>query len=81
MLWRGAQGTDVLPRAQEVISRLKSMGKKVFLVTNNSTMTQDNLYEKCNTLGFNVQKVKVQRRLIEHKGERKTDEIHGITAS
>ncbi|XP_050717442.1 glycerol-3-phosphate phosphatase-like [Eriocheir sinensis] len=56
VLWRGAQGTDVMPRAQEVVSRLKSMGKKVFLVSNNSTMTQDSFYEKCNSLGFNLQK-------------------------
>ncbi|MPC48631.1 Glycerol-3-phosphate phosphatase [Portunus trituberculatus] len=32
------------------------MGKKVFLVTNNSTVTQDDCYRKCNTLGFTVEK-------------------------
>uniref|UniRef100_A0A0P4WIJ7 Phosphoglycolate phosphatase n=2 Tax=Scylla olivacea TaxID=85551 RepID=A0A0P4WIJ7_SCYOL len=56
VLWQGAQGTDVVPRAQEVVSRLKSMGKKVFLVTNNSTVTQDDCYRKCNTLGFSVER-------------------------
>lgn len=56
VLWRGAQGMDVLPRAQEVVSRLKSMGKNVFFVSNNSTLTQDNLHEKCNSLGFSIDK-------------------------
>ena len=59
VLWRGAQGRDVLPRAQEVVSRLKAMGKNVFLVSNNSTMTRDDFYEKCNSLGFSVEKVRL----------------------
>ncbi|XP_042220543.1 glycerol-3-phosphate phosphatase-like [Homarus americanus] len=54
VLWQGAQGMDLIPRANEVVSRLQAMGKNVFLITNNSTRTQDSYHEKCRSLGFNV---------------------------
>lgn len=56
-LWRGAQGMDLVPRANEVVSRLQAMGKNVFLITNNSTKTQDEYHEKCQALGISVNKV------------------------
>lgn len=54
VLWQGAQGMDLIPRASEVVSRLQAMGKNVFLITNNSTKTQDSYYDKCRSLGINV---------------------------
>ncbi|XP_071551872.1 glycerol-3-phosphate phosphatase-like [Panulirus ornatus] len=56
VLWRGAQGMDLIPRANEVFTRLQNMGKNVFLITNNSTKTQDSYYDKCRTLGFSVER-------------------------
>ncbi|ROT82562.1 glycerol-3-phosphate phosphatase [Penaeus vannamei] len=56
VLWQGAQGMDVIPRSREALERLKQMGKRVFLITNNSTKTQDHYFAKCRQLGFNVEK-------------------------
>jgi ribonucleotide monophosphatase NagD (HAD superfamily) len=41
-----------IPGAQDLVLKLRSMGKKVFFLTNNSTKTREELLEKFNLLGF-----------------------------
>jgi phosphoglycolate phosphatase len=45
-------GMKVLPSAPELVRKLRSMGKKVFFMTNNSTKTREEFLIKFNTLGF-----------------------------
>ncbi|ODN02003.1 Phosphoglycolate phosphatase [Orchesella cincta] len=49
VLWLGM---DPLENAQALVIKLRSMGKKVFFMTNNSTRTQEEFLEKFNKLGF-----------------------------
>ncbi|CAL8120386.1 unnamed protein product [Orchesella dallaii] len=49
VLWLGM---DPLENAQALVKKLRSMGKKVFFMTNNSTRTQEEFLEKFNKLGF-----------------------------
>ncbi|KAA0183549.1 hypothetical protein HAZT_HAZT005053 [Hyalella azteca] len=53
VLW---SGDTVLNNANIVINKLISLGKQVFLLTNNSTKSRDDYVEKCVKLGFNVTK-------------------------
>lgn len=50
-------GNEILPNAPEVMNKFKSLGKKVFYVTNNSTKSRDEFIDKFKQLGFNVSKV------------------------
>jgi ribonucleotide monophosphatase NagD (HAD superfamily) len=60
--------------AQNLVIKLRAMGKKVFFVTNNSTKTRDGFLKKFNELGFQVTLVRapefsdinVSGRLSEH---------------
>lgn len=54
VLWSGEK---VIDRAHLVINELRSLGKNIFLLTNNSTKTRDEYAEKCATLGFQAYKV------------------------
>ncbi|XP_037070392.1 glycerol-3-phosphate phosphatase-like [Pollicipes pollicipes] len=49
VLWHGA---NVIKDAEAVVNKLQQLGKKVFLVTNNSTKTQNEYVSKCAKLGF-----------------------------
>jgi len=51
VIWRGDQA---VPGAPEVINLLKSSGKKVFFLTNNSTKTRKMYADKMALMGFNV---------------------------
>jgi hydroxymethylpyrimidine pyrophosphatase-like HAD family hydrolase len=48
----------------EVINRLKELGKKVFLVTNNCSSTLNQYMNKINTFGLRVSEVGQLHRLI-----------------
>ncbi|CAL4204048.1 unnamed protein product [Meganyctiphanes norvegica] len=56
VLWAGARGMDVINRSNEAVQKLKSLGKNVFFVTNNSTRSQENYMEKCRILNFDIEK-------------------------
>ncbi|XP_054267945.1 glycerol-3-phosphate phosphatase-like [Macrosteles quadrilineatus] len=56
VLW---MGNDIISTAPDVMNRFKSMGKKVFYVTNNSTKTRDEFVQKCKALGFNSTKEEI----------------------
>ena len=43
--------------ANAVVNKLQELGKKVFLVTNNSTKSRDEYVAKCAKLGFNCNAV------------------------
>ena len=43
--------------ADNVVNKLQELGKKVFLVTNNSTKSRDEYVAKCAKLGFNCNEV------------------------
>ncbi|XP_076249469.1 glycerol-3-phosphate phosphatase-like [Calliopsis andreniformis] len=45
-----------LPQAAEVLSSFRTLGKKVFYVTNNSTKTREEYVEKCQALKFEATK-------------------------
>ncbi|KAF2354629.1 HAD-superfamily hydrolase subfamily IIA, partial [Trinorchestia longiramus] len=53
VLW---SGDEVLNEANIVINKLLELGKKVFLLTNNSTKSREEYAKKCSKLGFNVTK-------------------------
>jgi len=54
VLWTGRKQVD---RASETINYLKSKGKQIFYVTNNSTKTRDQYLTKLTQLGFQAEKV------------------------
>jgi phosphoglycolate phosphatase len=43
---------DPIPGAQELVIKLRSLGKKIFFLTNNSTKTREEFVDKFNVLGF-----------------------------
>ena len=49
VLWLGP---TVLPKAPELVKKLRAVGKKVFFMTNNSTKTREEFMKKFNNLGF-----------------------------
>ncbi|XP_066992028.2 glycerol-3-phosphate phosphatase [Anabrus simplex] len=49
-------GKNPLPGSMEVINRLKELGKKVFLVSNNATHTPEQYVKKCSMFGTKVDK-------------------------
>lgn len=51
VLW---EGSKAIPGAVAAFNKLISMGKRVIIVTNNSTKTRAEYGEKCASLGFNV---------------------------
>lgn len=53
VLWTGRKQVD---RASETINYLKSKGKQIFYVTNNSTKTRDQYLTKLTQLGFQAEK-------------------------
>jgi phosphoglycolate/pyridoxal phosphate phosphatase family enzyme len=53
VLWRGA---TLISKTKEVISQLKSMGKKLVFVTNNSTKSRENYLEKFKSYDIEVNK-------------------------
>ena len=55
VLWNGG---DVIKDANAVVNKLQELGKKVFLVTNNSTKSRDEYVAKCAKLGFNCNEVR-----------------------
>ena len=54
VLWNGG---DVIKDSNAVVNKLQELGKKVFLVTNNSTKSRDEYVAKCAKLGFNCNEV------------------------
>lgn len=61
MLWLN---NTPLEGSVEVINRMKELGKKVFLVTNNCTSTLNQYINKTNALGLHVAEVGQLHRLI-----------------
>uniref|UniRef100_A0A1I7ZNX2 4-nitrophenylphosphatase n=1 Tax=Steinernema glaseri TaxID=37863 RepID=A0A1I7ZNX2_9BILA len=53
VLWLGG---DAIPGSPEFVNGLIDAGKRVVIVTNNSTKTVDEYFEKTKTLGFKVDK-------------------------
>ncbi|XP_067118926.1 uncharacterized protein KIAA0930 homolog isoform X2 [Centruroides vittatus] len=49
VLW---DGNDALPGSAETVNALRSKGKKILYVTNNSTKTKEDYVKKCEKLGF-----------------------------
>ncbi|XP_045617524.2 glycerol-3-phosphate phosphatase [Procambarus clarkii] len=50
---------SVIGRANEAINQLRSLGKKIFYVTNNSTNSRDGYVAKCERLGFIANKEEI----------------------
>ncbi|XP_029046011.1 glycerol-3-phosphate phosphatase-like [Osmia bicornis bicornis] len=48
-----------LPNAAEVMNAFRSLGKRVFYVTNNSTKTREEFVNKCKILNFKVSKEEI----------------------
>jgi ribonucleotide monophosphatase NagD (HAD superfamily) len=55
VLWLG---DTPLEGSIHVVNRLKELGKKVFLISNNCTLTLDGYMEKANKFGINVTEVR-----------------------
>ncbi|KAK7072173.1 hypothetical protein SK128_001979, partial [Halocaridina rubra] len=53
VLW---SGDIIIGKANEALNKLRSLGKKVFYVTNNSTKSRIEYVEKCKRLGFIAEK-------------------------
>ncbi|KAK3877395.1 hypothetical protein Pcinc_017887 [Petrolisthes cinctipes] len=51
VLWTG---DDVIGKANTTLNHLQKLGKKVFLVTNNSTKSREDYVLKCEKLGFEI---------------------------
>ncbi|OXA52911.1 glycerol-3-phosphate phosphatase isoform X2 [Folsomia candida] len=49
VLW---MGNNPISGAQDLVKKLRTIGKKVFFLTNNSTKTREEFLEKFNSLGF-----------------------------
>ena len=56
VLWLG---NDVIGGSPDVVNRLRELGKRVFLVTNNSTKFRGDIAEKANRMNCIVSKVRV----------------------
>ncbi|GAV01276.1 hypothetical protein RvY_12013 [Ramazzottius varieornatus] len=56
VLWHG---NHLLPGAAESLALLKSKGKKVYYVTNNSTSTRAQYAAKCQKLGLPAEEVRL----------------------
>jgi Predicted sugar phosphatases of the HAD superfamily len=54
VLWAG---DTPLEGSLEVINRLKELGKKVFLISNNCTLTMNQYMKKIKKFGLNVSEV------------------------
>lgn len=54
VLW---SGDNIIGRANDAVNKLRSLGKKIFYVTNNSTKSRDEYVKKCEKLGFIASKV------------------------
>jgi len=54
-----------MPGAGSLVARLRSLGKRVFFVTNNSTRTREEFVAKFNKLGFqaNLVSLSTDRRV------------------
>ncbi|XP_063927581.1 uncharacterized protein LOC135140816 [Zophobas morio] len=52
---------ELIPGSRDAIAALKSLGKKVFFVSNNSTKNQDVYYAQLKTAGFDLQKSELIR--------------------
>lgn len=51
VLWAG---DEVIGTANKTLNLLQKLGKKVFLVTNNSTKSREDYVAKCEKLGFDI---------------------------
>ena len=51
VLW---QGNNIITGAVDAVNRLQKLGKQVIFITNNSTKTRKQFFEKLTTLGFNA---------------------------
>lgn len=54
VLW---EGSDPIDGAATVLNALRSLGKRIFLVTNNSQLTRAELQSKAAAFGHHVQEV------------------------
>lgn len=54
VLWAGSR---ILHRSVETVNYLKTTGKQIFYVTNNSTRTRSQYLEKLTKLGFDAEEV------------------------
>lgn len=61
VLWNG---TEAIDGAAEVLNTLRSLGKRVVFVTNNSMLTRPQLHTKATGFGHDVQEVSVSHSLI-----------------
>ena len=48
-------GTELIPGANDTIAFFRNNGKRVFFTTNNSTKTREQIYERLNKIGVDVQ--------------------------
>lgn len=56
VLW---SGDNIIGRANDAVNKLRSLGKKIFYVTNNSTKSRDEYVKKCEKLGFIASKEEI----------------------
>ncbi|XP_042876222.1 glycerol-3-phosphate phosphatase-like isoform X2 [Penaeus japonicus] len=49
VLWRG---DDIIGRSNEALSLIRSLGKKILYITNNSTKTREEYAKKCESMNF-----------------------------
>lgn len=54
VLWRG---DDIIGRSNEALSLIRSLGKKILYITNNSTKTREEYAKKCESMNFVADKL------------------------
>jgi HAD superfamily hydrolase (TIGR01450 family) len=72
-------GRDVVPGAVDAISRLRSMGKKIYFCSNNSSKTKSEYVERLTGLGIEASEDQIVLStdgLIEYLNRQKVDNIH-----
>lgn len=62
VLW---SGDNIIGQANDALNKLRSLGKKIFYVTNNSTKSREEYVKKCEKLGFIASKVCLNILILE----------------
>lgn len=57
VIWAGGPQQVIFNNAHITVDKLKTLGKRVFLITNNSWRTQDEFNELCKSLNINIESV------------------------
>jgi magnesium-transporting ATPase (P-type) len=65
---------ELYEKSNEVINKFVELGKKVYLITNNSQTTQSEMAAKCKKLGFDLEPVSKKKT---HRAIRYNDSVLG----